>query len=263
MRNSKRTLIIAIILVFIFIPLLFAKIISISVFSWISADNDWIGFWGGYLGGILTLGGVALTINHSWKVLSSTQRLSILPYLAILENKVMDEATPIVHISLINTPEENIKVEDCLFFFRRLVIKGIFKSIGMGHATNCKIDDIFVEKKKIKYSTGKQSVFIQNDETPFCIELLDFGLLKGDLSEIYIKKYNDYFYGDIKFPEQPILEVAFKVYFEDVTGNKYKQNVLFGFIIPTGESFEFYDEECFYLEINRPECYQSISNSLI
>lgn len=257
----KIVYVLASVAIFVFVPMIIARIAATNAFKWMSSDNDWIGFWGGYLGGTFTLAGVIISINRSRKEVNSNQRLSIMPYLAILDDKIMDEAAPVAHISLINVPEESVNASEYHYFFKRLVIKGILKSIGMGHVTNCKVDSIFIENKRIKYATGKQSVIIQNQETPFIIELLDFGLLKEELTPDFSRNFDAYFSNCDDYWEQPNLHVKFEIHFEDVLGNKYKQRVLYGFIIPTEKSYLFDDENCYYFEISKPECYLTVNNS--
>lgn len=263
MRNGNKTkYIIIFFLLVVFIPLIVSALMRFTVFTWMTTNNDWIGFWGGYLGGICTLIAVIISINHSKKEMLSNQRLSVMPYLTIQEEKVMDESTPIVRMSSIEIPEEQVTDDECKYFFGSFTVKGIIKSIGMGHATNCRIESITVEKKRVKFPTGKQSIVVVGDETPFCIALLDFRLSEDDITEYSKKVYDEYFYGHLLIPEQASLKVNFEIRYEDVLGNKYRQKVKYIFPFRNESESCFDEEECYFEEISRPTCYDSINNSL-
>lgn len=70
-KFNTSTYILIAVLVFIFIPLCIAFLVS---FNFINTDtsNEWIGFWGGYLGGIL--GGV-ITLYVLFKTLGDNKRM--------------------------------------------------------------------------------------------------------------------------------------------------------------------------------------------
>lgn len=64
--------------------------VSFGVVNWLETSNDWIGFWGGYLGGLFTLIGVLITINFSKTDTYEKQRLSVIPYISIERNASID-----------------------------------------------------------------------------------------------------------------------------------------------------------------------------
>ncbi|MEA5048439.1 MAG: hypothetical protein VB034_07470 [Eubacteriales bacterium] len=231
---------------------------DIQVFKWMRSDNDWIGFWGGYLGGLCTLSGVILTIQRSKKEASDNQRISIMPYLAIVKDRIVEKNIPIIKISLHNIPLGVEEKGSNRFYFKELIIEGTLRSVGMGHATNCRIEEIIVEYKKTIYPTGTESIVLQERETPFFITLHEFGLHDEDISERFNHEYESYFSRKAFIPKEPELQITFELRFEDVIGNKYEQHVVYGLPILEKNKFGFMEEIADFKTIGCPKCYKNI-----
>lgn len=182
-----------------------------------------------------------------------------MPYLAIIKDRIVEKGSPIIKISLHNIPLNVEESGSDKYYFRELIIEGVLRSVGMGHATNCRIEAIIVENKKTIYPTGTESIVLQEHETPFFINLHEFGLHDEDISERFKHEYENYFAGKELLPKQPEFQIAFELRFEDVIGNKYEQHVEYGLPICEKNKFDFTEEIADFKTIDCPKCYKMIN----
>lgn len=111
-------------------------------------DNDWIGFFGGYLGaligGLTTFSGVLLTIRYTKEQEAENNRLTVLPYISAdyINNKINKQADS--YISFGNTDEGMQQSEVCGNL--------ILSNIGLGTAVNFSITDCKFDGKDINQS---------------------------------------------------------------------------------------------------------------
>ncbi len=193
------------------VPILVGCIVSFSAVDWLETSNDWIGFWGGYLGGLCTLIGVLITTNYTKNDSNEKQRLSVIPYITIEPSTTLDVEYSSEMLCLECSITDPRKKDHSSYFFDEITLAGNYKNVGLGPVINCFIRDIKIGETKISNttSTNKMSVLALNEESYFVLWFLDIGLAHEHLnSELEI---------DIKF----------NFYFEDVLGNKYKQEVIY------------------------------------
>lgn len=179
--------------------------------------NEWIAFWGSYLGGFFTLIGVALTIRYSKRDAEEKQRLSIMPYLSI--NK--DETNNNEIIGLTYCLSEMQK-EDKYIYFDELKIDGNGVNVGMGPLVNCTIKDIKIENREIDHHTNEASVVIHNGKFYFNLEILSISLVEKDMTDTFLKNYS-LCWDSERMRTPPYFTVQFYFYYEDVMGRQYRQ----------------------------------------
>jgi hypothetical protein len=215
---------ITIIIVLVMLPILVGLIVSISLFGWLETSNDWIGFWGGYLGGLCTLVGVLITIKYSKTDSDDKQRLSIIPYISVERNALITIDERLIPIGLAYGMGES-RDEKHILFFDELKIVGNCKSVGLGPVINCRIEDIKVCERRIDSGTSKISVLTINSETYFLLHFLYMGLYPEQLKREFLEYYNEFWSASSKQSRIPEIDIEFYFHFEDVIGNKYKQKV--------------------------------------
>ena len=208
------------------LPLFIGWIVSFSVFNWLETSNDWIGFWGGYLGGLFTLIGVLITINFSKTDSNEKQRLSVIPYISIERNASIDIDEKKIPIGLAYAFSES-REDNHFLFFDEVKVIGKCRGVGLGPAINCFIKDIKIGERKIDSNTSKVSVLTINGESYFILWFLSFGLYPNQLKKEFVNHYNDFWSTKSNQSRIPELNIVFNFYFEDVLGHKYKQAVVY------------------------------------
>ena len=133
------------------VPYLIARMMNISYFSWIKISNDWIGFWGSYFGGILTLIGVFLTIQYSKNEGNKKQKLLIRPYLSItMTENVLDMPN---YLGLAGNIDE-VERGECYLYIAELNIHAIMRNVGLGTAVQLVIRDMQLLDKTYTTTTN-------------------------------------------------------------------------------------------------------------
>lgn len=202
----------------IFIILGLPCLISYSL-SRFNIHNEWIAFWGSYLGGFFTLIGVAYTIRYSKSDADEKQRLSIMPYLTI--NKDGTDDNEIIGLTYCLS---EMQKEDRYIYFDELKIDGTGINIGMGPLVNCMISDIKVEKRLIDHHTNEASVVTNSGGIYFTLDFMSISLEKKDMTDKFLVSYSLYFDSECSHTP-PYLTLEFYFYYEDVMGVKYRQKV--------------------------------------
>jgi putative Mn2+ efflux pump MntP len=208
------------------IPLFIGWIVSFNFVNWLETSNDWIGFWGGYLGGLFTLIGVLITINFSKTDSNEKQRLSVIPYVSIEQNASIDIDENKIPIGLIYAFSESREKNHSLFFDEVKII-GKCRGVGLGPSVNCYINDIKIGERKIDTNTSKVSVLTTSEESYFMLLFLNFGLYPNQLRKEFVNYYNEFWNATSKQPRKPEINIVFNFHFEDVLGHKYKQEVFY------------------------------------
>ena len=224
MKENLRKILFSFIL--FFLPLFIGWLVSFNVFDWIEIQNDWLGFWGGYLGGLCTLGGVIITINNSKMDSNLKQRMSVIPYISIERNSSIDIDETKIPMGLAFVFSES-KDNNHLLFFDEIKIIGKCKSVGLGPIINCGIRDIKIGERKIDHDTSKVSVLTVNNESYFILWFLSIGFYSEHLKRELIEYYNEFWSPISKHHQYPELDIEFYFYFENVVGNEYKQKVIY------------------------------------
>ena len=70
MNNTFKVIILCVVVAIIFCPFLVMCGTSADVLNWATSDNDWIGFWGSYIGAIL---GGLITLFVLWCTIKSNE----------------------------------------------------------------------------------------------------------------------------------------------------------------------------------------------
>ncbi|MFV0515791.1 MAG: hypothetical protein ACK5MV_00125 [Aminipila sp.] len=159
----------------------------------ISDSSGWLGFLGGYIGGIFTLFGVLLTIYFNQKQLLDDKRLSVIPYLnfSIKPNDDEEKHNNRLELNILFYSCKTYEKEDKISFLLEV------ENLGIGNALDIYIPRVWSCENS---RTDKQSVAINNKKV-FYIEL------------------NDPFVTTLP-------EIKFDIFYTDLIGNNYKQNVV-------------------------------------
>lgn len=214
------------IIILLVLPLLISGLVSYSAFDWLETQNDWIGFWGGYLGGLFTLGGVIITIKSSTTDSNEKQRLSVIPYISIERNAPIHVNEKEIPIGLIHVFSESMD-DGCILYFDEISILGKCQSVGLGPIINCKIKNIKIGERAIGSGTSKVSVIAVNEETHFILQFNSLGLSSKHLGKEFVTYYNEFQEHSSNFSQLPENYIKFSFYFEDVLGHKYKQKAVY------------------------------------
>lgn len=174
-------------------PIIINFIIISSLNITIAQNNDWIGFWGGYSGGVITLLGVWYTINYyKQKDIVQTKKeknqkiLSVKPYFTVVET---DE--PLKNDYTIHFTDFNSKtyMRSCQF---------IIENVGLGTAVNVSFSGLSM---------------YESDENQF-----SFTIATRDKKTIRLMINNP----TINSIEKTLHLI---ISFSDLFGNSYKQNI--------------------------------------
>jgi hypothetical protein len=179
--------------IIIIIPIIINLIMKINIGLAVQ-QNDWIGFFGGYVGGIFTLIGVLLTIDYYRKQEKEDKRISIMPYIKAKQRSLVavDEAIDENVINLAyysehkNANESSNEAGGILFDL---------ENIGLGTAVDIKFSNTLL--------LGSTA------DMPF------LSMKVNDKEHIYIKIYiGSSYLGNFR---------SIPVYYYDLFGNKYRQ----------------------------------------
>lgn len=195
-----------------------------------SANNDWIGFFGDYLGSAITAGSLIITILYTTWQYKDQDRKRIQPYLSIKQlhkSKFLDETINITtdqyRIGAIGLfSEKNKAGKDGGIYFESLELHGEVSNIGIGTAINISIKDISIENRIFMNGNTLHAMNI-GDIAYFRIIFNDIFLASESLSDIFINSQND---SRETSQEIPRLKMKFKLIYSDMLGNNYTQNAL-------------------------------------
>lgn len=183
-------------------------------------DNDWIGFYGSYIGGVITLVALVVTIGYTTWQYKDQDRKRIQPYITVKQlykNFIRDDTkfiTPDMAMHYILSEQKNNE-EDV--YFKELELHGEAKNIGLGTAVNIQFDNISFENKKIKNASASYHAIAVGDKILFRLVFLDLVIENKLLNNKYkVAKKNQ---------EIPDVYMDFSMLFDDLLGNKYVQQV--------------------------------------
>lgn len=189
-------------------------------------NNDWIGFWGGYLGGLITLGGVFLTIQTARKDEITRKKLSIRPYITIEDYCSYDKYNNIIKtIGFAFDGSANGK-DEAFLSINELILSCEIRNIGLGTAVNCGIQEFYVEEKKCYSKSKLLTALSVNGINYLTIRLNSVYLQKKDLSSRF-KSENRNVNLDGSKQGDSKAHIKFELYFEDLLGNQLVQEFVF------------------------------------
>lgn len=188
-----RTLIVSAILLF------GINLVNLFSLEGVAHNNDWIPFFGSYIGsilsgliaGLLTFEGVKATIHHTNETRKDDFRKSIMPFMS-LEFLGSGGSKEKIHNILTNSGEETSSTKSHL-------IKMKFKNIGMKPAINLRFNSSLIsnsvevekETKAISFTINPNISGASSNSFSISIDFLD---LSGNL---YVQKYELNFEGDL------------------------------------------------------------------
>ena len=194
---------------------------ALKVIAWMTDNNDWIGFWGGYLGGIFTLIGVVITIRHTMKEEKRKEKLLLRPYLSIA-NPLKKDATTDYDFGFAGNVSA-LKKESCYFYADELIIEGTFKNVGLGTAIQVKVKNIQLLNRNFGESTNTISAMSVGQTSRLQIDLLSVGVEKIDVPT----DDNEFYYFDEEHKKQKRAFFKFDIEYEDLLGYKLRQSAIF------------------------------------
>lgn len=166
--------------------------------------NEWIGFYGSLLGGILTLLGVSETIRFTHSQYNETERLKILPFVSLsytnIENYIVSPLVSKEEYLLAFKGGEHLVIGEMPVW-----INCCIKNIGLGSATNIRMEvevidtDESLEKSIYASRFSAKRTLTVNEESEEFKLAMDF---------------------------ENILGCFISVWFSDIMGNNYCQKIL-------------------------------------
>jgi len=218
-----------IVLVVIVVPLLVTCLIETpSPFSISDTSNVWIGFWGSYLGGILTLIGVVLTIRYSINQATDHRHDAVRPYLTLKQlynteyrNDVGDLKPWDYHLGVVgNMPYD----EGDVIIFDEFTTFGEIKNIGLGTAVDVTLINVHINDFKL-FNTNSYHALACNDKVMFQFYLFDLHINKLKLPITFKEGYEKLISDEsLDIPE---LGFGFDMIYKDMYGKYYKQEVIY------------------------------------
>lgn len=240
-------------LLFSFSPLLIAKLMSISVFPWMQTDNDWIGFWGAYIGGCITLSGVFITILYTRKDEKNRQKLSIRPFLTVSEYDNYDRLKGIllpIGVEIdgsVDSSENNaIKVDNAIITCEMI-------NVGLGTAINCRIHNVNIEEKTYHFESKKFPALQVNGKFYTRIQFRNININRNELSRRFSEENNRLRLISGEQGDSRIL-ISFDIYYEDLLGNNLKQGVVFSISTTSILPISFYKPVLTFEAVGKPTC---------
>lgn len=214
-----------VIIVFIVTPLIISFVIQYNKLPWIDRNNDWIGFWGSYLGGLITLAGVILTTRYNRERDNESYRARVKPFLYIQSeergprtyNSYNDKVLALTYQSTGSKSPDNLKADEIVF--GTIGIYDKLLNTGVGPAIDVNINKTTFIDKIEEVQTVANEIIIVNDEKKFCITFNKVIVnIKDSLkSASFSDKY--------KF----IIKVEFR--FKDILGNSYMQEAIYQLVV--------------------------------
>jgi hypothetical protein len=204
----------------IFSPIVINSIVKSKPWFGIEAadNNDWIGFYGSYIGGLITLIALVVTIGYTTWQYKDQDRKRVQPYLTIKQlynNIVKNETASIKEDMGLFAILSETKQSDKDIYFKELELCGEVKNIGLGTAINITFEDISFDNRKKKHVTSNHHAIAVGDRVYFRITFL--GLVIED------KALNNKYREDERNGEIPEIHMNFVLKFDDMLGNTYVQ----------------------------------------
>ncbi|MEK4822853.1 hypothetical protein [Priestia sp. FSL R5-0680] len=183
-------------------------------------NNDWIGFYGSYIGGIITLVALVVTIGYTTLQYRDQDRKRVQPYITIKQlykNFARDDTVSVEPVmGLVDLTIGQQKKKDDVYF-KEFELYGEAKNIGLGTAINIYFDNIYFDNKKINQRTSSYHAIAVGENIVFRFTFLNLILEEEFLNEKYKKQKEE---GLI-----PNVYMNFSMFFDDMLGNRYTQQV--------------------------------------
>ncbi|MFK4389888.1 hypothetical protein ABH916_001816 [Peribacillus frigoritolerans] len=208
------------ILLLIFSPIIINYIVNNKPWFGIEVadNNDWIGFYGSYIGGLITLIALVVTIGYTTWQYKDQDRKRVQPYITIKKfqntflrkesNSIEEDIGVYAHLS-------EKKQVDTVIYFEELDLCGEVQNIGLGTAVNIALEGISLDNKKIEHGASKYHAIAVGDQVSFRIFLSEVAIETKFLSNEYIA---------IKKKENvPQIHMYFVILYDDMLGNTYTQ----------------------------------------
>lgn len=219
--------IILIVLVFIFIiPFVTSIFIAIPSLVKHNTNNAWIGFWGSYLGGLVTVIGVYMTIKYSINQYLQSRHDTIRPYLTVKQlykTEFKDDVSHYkpydFHLGLSGNP---VNESGDTIVIKEFENYGEIINIGLGSALNLSIVDAKINDCQIGYASSYHSLGCE-DKVLYQFYLVDLTISKSNLPDEFLQGYDDFISG--KSNEIPELQFAFNIVYQDMYERYYSQKV--------------------------------------
>lgn len=181
-------------------------------------NNDWIGFYGSYIGGIITLVALVVTIGYTTWQYKDQDRKRVQPYITIKQlykNFARDDTTSVKPVMGLYCSVLGHKTKKGDVYFKEFELYGEAANIGLGTAINIYFDNIYFDNKKINFSTNSYHAIAVEDNIVFKLEFLNLVIEEEFLNEKYKKQKEE--------SEIPDVYMNFSIHFDDMLGNKYIQ----------------------------------------
>ncbi|MDP1383369.1 hypothetical protein Q8G31_27010 [Priestia megaterium] len=185
----------------------------------VADNNDWIGFYGSYIGGLITLIALAVTIGYTMLQYKDQDRKRVQPYITI--KKIYDDRFPNGETGSVNEELYLVAVlsekkqSDTDIYFEHLMLSGEAINIGLGTAINVCIEGISFDNRVFEEGTSKLHAIAVGDRVRFTIALSELVIENKFLSKEYIEIE--------KSGEVPYIHMNFLIRFDDMLGNTYIQ----------------------------------------
>lgn len=209
------------ILLLIFSPIFINSIVSSKPWFGIKVadNNDWIGFYGSYIGGLITLIALVVTIGYTTWQYKDQDRKRVQPYITLKrtheEKFVYGENVSGEEELYLTAILSEKKQGDADIYFEHLFLSGEAINIGLGTAINVTIEDISFDNRIFEEGTSKVHAIAVGDRTHFTIAFSELVIENKFLSEEYLEIE--------KSGEVPYIHMSFVIRFDDMLGNTYIQ----------------------------------------
>lgn len=217
---------VSIVVLLIVIPLFIARIIDVRTFSWMPENNDWIGFWGSYLGGILTLFGVLITIIYTKKEEYRKKKLAIRPYISIKDLNYNIQAEEL-NIIRLGGNLGGLNHEDSYIFIKNISLACRLANVGLGTAVQLYIDDYKIENKNYSMHTDVVGGFCVGDIYTLNLSFTSIHLDKNDATDRFIRESDSL---KKQYPDATTLvkvNFSFCIEYKDLLGTRLRQEIVF------------------------------------
>ena len=226
MKKANPLVVIILTVLILIIPFLVNVLVSIPSLITHDTGNSWIGFWGSYLGGLVTVIGVYITIKYSINQYLQSRHDSIRPYLTVKQlykTKFKDDVSHYkpydFHLGLSGNP---VNESGDTIVIKEFENYGEIINIGLGSALNLSIVDAKINDCQIGYASSYHSLGCE-DKVLYQFYLFDLKISKSHLPDEFLQGYDDFI--SRKSNEIPELHFSFNIVYQDMYERYYSQKV--------------------------------------
>ncbi len=236
MKKKFWPFIIGSIIAVVILPLIIDWIIIGNNFPSNISNEDWVGFFGGYIGAligsIISLFGILWTINFTREQNRADRELQIRPYLDIRyvpsTNKLAGEATWLGYVMINEYNHNETKLQE--------TERGLLylKNVGNGPATNIDVE-VFVENIKVEYRTkfNNQNTQVtsnsvqQGEEGALSFMILSDSIAPSKDDLIWDEDNRFASWNHVKFQTPSGYDIRIVLHYNDLLGNIFTQELNF------------------------------------